>query len=228
MNNWLTTADKTQLFVNQLKTELLKELPGVEAHLKLAPEIRFNELKTETIPESALESAVLILLYPIDKQLHTVVILRNEYNGAHSGQISLPGGKREESDKDFEQTALREAQEEIGINPENIKIIGQLSRFYVKPSNYIIYPFIAFQSERPSFHPDPFEVQRVIEINISDEISYPKIALKTMTFRNNITIKAPGFYIANEFMWGATAMIFSELLQVLIRVKENLSQPKND
>lgn len=227
MNNWFATVDKTRLFVNQLKAELLKELPGVEAHLKLAPEIRFNELKTEIIPEGAMESAVLILLYPIDKQLHTVVILRNEYDGTHSGQISLPGGKREESDLDFKQTALREAHEEIGINLEGIEMVGQLSRFYVKPSNFVIYPFIAFQPERPGFHPDPFEVQRVIEINISEEINYPKITSKILTFRNNININAPGFIIGTEFMWGATAMMFSELLQVLIRTTENLSQPKN-
>lgn len=228
MNHWFTSVDKIHLFLEQLKTELLTELPGVEAHLKLAPEIRYNELKTENIPDDAMESAVLILLYPIDKQLYTVVILRNKYDGAHSGQISLPGGKREESDKDFMQTALREAQEEIGINLENIEIIGQLSRFYVKPSNFIIYPFIAFQSERPVFHPDPKEVQRVIEINISEEISYPMIASKTLTFRNSIRINAPGFNIGNEFMWGATAMIFSELLQVLISTNENLSQLKID
>ena len=211
------------IFIDKLKKELTSDLPGVEAHLRLAPEMRVNDLKTGLPPSHALESAVLILLYPFHGQLHTVVILRNEYDGAHSGQISLPGGKREASDIDFKHTALREAQEEIGIIPADMEIIGQLSRFYVKPSNFIIYPFIAYTSIRPQFYPDPTEVQKVIEIDIFKEISYDRISERSLMFKNNIEINAPGFVVGGEFMWGATAMIFSELLQVMNRVADELN-----
>lgn len=219
-----TLEKYNQIFVNKLKTELASGLPGVEAHLLLAPEMRVKDLKTELPPAHALESAVLIILYPFLGQLHTVVILRNEYDGTHSGQISLPGGKKESSDIDFKQTALREAQEEIGIIPAEMEIIGQLSRFYVKPSNFIIYPYIAYTNIRPDFHPDPTEVQRIIEIDIFKEISYDRIVDRSLMFKNNIQISAPGFVVGSEFMWGATAMIFSELLQVLDRVADKLKQ----
>jgi len=205
-------------FIEKLKEELLINLPGVEAHLLLAPDIRIKDLNAGKLPEKAFESAVLILLYPRDGELNTVVILRNEYNGVHSGQISLPGGKRESSDSDVSFTALREAQEEIGINPDNLEIIGQLSPFYVMPSNFIIYPFVAYQPTRPLFVPDPTEVQRVIEIELFKELHADKIVYRTLTFSNTIQIKAPGFVVDNEFMWGATAMIFSELIHILGRI----------
>jgi len=222
MDYFLRSVQETQSFIAQLKAELLLNLPGVDAHLRLAPEIRINDLKTGQPPAHAMESAVLIILYPFHERLHTVVILRNEYDGAHSGQISLPGGKAEDSDKDFENTALREAREEIGIIPADMEIIGQLSRFYVRPSNFIIYPFIAYSAQRPEFQPDPFEVQKVIEIDIFKDISYENIVNQTLTFKNNMQVTAPGFQIGGEFMWGATAMIFSELLQVLYSVVKKL------
>ena len=210
-NSHLTTKN----FITQLKAELLHDLPGVDAHLRLAPEIRINDLKIPKHPTNAMESAVLIILYPNNGHLKTVVILRNEYNGVHSGQISFPGGKNEKSDIDFKYTALREAQEEIGIIPSELEIIGQLSRFYVIPSNYIIYPFVAYCPHYPVFHPDPVEVQRIIEIDVFNEISYDKIVTKTLSFKDRVQIDAPGFAVSGEFMWGATAMIFSELLHVL-------------
>ena len=151
MNYLFTSDQKTRIFIDELKAELLLKLPGVEAHLQLAPGIRVNDLKTEQPPAHAIESAVLIILYPHFGHLNTVVILRNEYDGAHSGQISLPGGKAEDSDFDFTFTALREAQEEIGIIPNELEILGQLSRFYVRPSNFIVYPYIAYSPKRPEW-----------------------------------------------------------------------------
>jgi 8-oxo-dGTP pyrophosphatase MutT (NUDIX family) len=223
MDTLFSSEIKTRTFLKKLKDELLLNLPGVEAHLRLAPELRVNDIKEGITPDHALESAVLIILYPFNRRLHTVVILRNEYDGAHSGQISLPGGKAEESDIDFKHTALREAQEEIGIIPSEMEIIGQLSRFYVRPSNFIIYPFIAYCPQRPVFYPDITEVQRIIEIDINNEISFTKKVNRTLTFKNNMQVTAPGFKVGSEFMWGATAMIFSELIQVLNSVAGKLN-----
>jgi 8-oxo-dGTP pyrophosphatase MutT (NUDIX family) len=222
MNTILRSETAIRDFIEKLRTELLTNLPGVEAHLRLAPEIRKIDLKNGIEPNHAMESAVLILLYPVDNRLHTVVILRNEYDGPHSGQISLPGGKYEESDIDFLFTAIRESQEEIGINPSDIEIVGQLSRFYVRPSNFIVYPFIAFQPSRPEFKPDPTEVQRIIEIDILKELNLNKIVNRTLTFKNNIQVNAPGFAVGGEFLWGATAMIMSELIYVLDKVSVKL------
>lgn len=195
-------------------------LPGVEAHLRLAPEIRIKDLKSGDTAVNAMQSAVLILLYPVEGKLKTVVILRNEYDGAHSGQISLPGGKAEDTDADFEYTALREAQEEIGIDRDKIEVIGQLSRFYVRPSNFIVYPFIAFCWQRPVYNPDPVEVQRIIEVDIFEDINYDKLTSRTLTFKNHAPVTAPGFTVGGEFMWGATAMMMSELIQILTQTAE--------
>ena len=222
MNTILRSETAIRNFIEKLRTELLTNLPGVEAHLRLAPEIRKIDLKNGIEPNHALESAVLILLYPVENRLHTVVILRNEYDGPHSGQISLPGGKYEESDIDFLFTAIRESQEEIGINPSDIEIVGQLSRFYVRPSNFIVYPFIAYQPSRPEFKPDPTEVQRIIEIDILKELNLNKIVNRTLTFKNNIQVNAPGFAVGGEFLWGATAMIMSELIYVLDKISVKL------
>ncbi len=224
MNQNLSSETTTRVFLDRLKTELLSDLPGVDAHLLLAPEIRIQDLKTGQTPAHAIESAVLIVLYPFGGRLYTAVILRNEYDGAHSGQISLPGGKKEESDINFEHTALREAQEEIGIIPDDVEIIGQLSRFYVRPSNFIVYPFIAYLPYKPVFQPDAIEVQRVIEIDIFDAIRRDSIVHKILTFKNNIQVNAPGFLVGGEFMWGATAMIFSELMHVLERTTNSIEK----
>lgn len=225
--NFIFTSDTyTKVFLEKLKVELSSTLPGVDAHLRLAPEMRVNDLKLGITPDHAIESAVLIILYPYKSRLHTVVILRNEYDGAHSGQISLPGGKSEESDVDFEHTALREAQEEIGIIPSKMEIIGQLSRFYVRPSNFVINPYIAYSAQRPDFYPDATEVQRIIEIDVFDEINPDRIVKRNITFKNNLQVNAPGFEISGEFMWGATAMIFSELIQILNNVaKKSTNNP---
>jgi len=214
----ITSETNTKDFFEKLKAELLLSLPGVEAHIRLAPEMRLNDLRLGVTPDQAIESAVLIILYPFKNRLHTVVILRNEYDGAHSGQISLPGGKSEQSDIDFQHTALREAEEEIGIKPSDMEIIGQLSLFYVRPSNFVIYPYIAYCAQRPDFYPDATEVQRIIEIDIFDEINFKKIVNKTITFKNMMQVNAPGFEVGGEFMWGATAMIFSELIHLLNNV----------
>ena len=217
-----STSLGIQLFTDQLKAELALELPSTAAHLRLAPEMRVEDIKTGRLPAHAMESAVLILLYPKNARLHTVVILRNEYDGVHSGQISLPGGKKEDSDIDFKATALREAREEIGVVPDKFEVLGQLSPFYVRPSNYIIYPFIAFQNEQPDFLIDTTEVQRIIEIDLQKDTTYEKIENRILTFKNNLKVTAPGFVVGSEFMWGATAMMFSELIQVLKNVTDKI------
>lgn len=208
-------------FIENFAQRLLQPLPGVNAHIKLAPYSRIDAIKSGEIDNDAVESAVLILLYIVDNRLTTVVFRRNEYDGPHSGQISLPGGKYEPNDKDFRQTALRETYEEIGIDPSDIQIIGQLSRFYVIPSHYIIYPYVGFLNGQPTFNPDSTEVSQIIEIDVFKHLNRATITSKDFTLNSSFSFKAPGFDVNGNFIWGATAMIFSEFIQILDEISRD-------
>jgi 8-oxo-dGTP pyrophosphatase MutT (NUDIX family) len=201
-------------FIESLKNRLNSSLPGIESQLKLAPVHRIAELQ-EMPPEEAIQSSVLLLLYPKDNSLYTHVILRAEYDGVHSGQISLPGGRREQSDQDAIETALREAHEETGIEIKKVRVLGALTRLFINRSNYVVFPFIGFTPIRPDFDPDPFEVQEIIEVDINELLGDDSLISKTIKFKNGYSLIAPGYETAGHFMWGATAMIFSEFLDTI-------------
>lgn len=158
--------------------------------------------------------SVLILFYEDDGNIYFPLIKRPEYNGTHSGQVSLPGGKTEPGESYIE-TALRETFEEIGVGSEGVKIMGRLSEFHVLPSNYLITPVIATISSIPSFVPDPFEVARVIRASLDDLLDEKASKQKQITVAGIYTLDAPHFEIEQEIVWGATAMILNELREIL-------------
>jgi 8-oxo-dGTP pyrophosphatase MutT (NUDIX family) len=201
-------------FIDLLQKQLGERLPGITSQLKLAPLHRRSEL-IEDPPIGAIKSSVLLLLYPFENKIFTTVILRSEYEGLHSAQISLPGGRMEETDMDLSVTALREAHEEIGLDISKVKLLGSLSMLYISRSNYIVFPYIGFMPEKPHFIPDPIEVQEIIEFEISELIEPDAIIHKTLYFGNGFSIVAPGYQTGDHFMWGATAMIFSEFLDIV-------------
>jgi len=205
-------------FRNLLKDRLDKPLPGIDAQVRLAPQSRITSIRMGT-PGSAQVSSVLILLYPSKDQLTIPFILRTEYDGPHSGQISLPGGKKEEADQDLVQTALREAKEETGIDIASIEILGNLTTLYIPPSNYVVLPVVAFAPFRPDFTPDPFEVQEIIEVNVKDLTDQNCIKSKNLNVRSGMVVNAPGFQLGNHFIWGATAMILSEFIEIVSELK---------
>ena len=161
-------------FIEKLKIELAQALPGEKAQLKMSP---FNRL-VKSHDFNARQSSVLILFYPSNNEIMTVLIVRQIYNGVHSGQISFPGGKFDESDKDLKYTALREANEEIGVLPSDIEIIGQLTKLYIYPSNMNVNPFVGYVRKKPVFIPDHYEVNEILEIPINT-ISDKKIRLSS-------------------------------------------------
>ena len=205
------------LSIDELKSKFQQPLPGTVSHLKMAPPNRAKELlEKQNYLLAARQSAVMVLLYPLNNQLHTVFIKRSEYDGIHNGQIAFPGGKKEKTDQNFEETALRETFEEVGVKADDIEVIGQLSDLFIPPSNFIVKPFVGYCTRQPAYNIDRKEVQSVIEIDLADFYSENRIFEKE--FRSGIsgqTIKAPYFDIMNIEIWGATAMITSELLDVL-------------
>ena len=196
-------------------TDLLKHtLPGEIAHSKLAPSHRPDLLKLRKNNPSPRLSSVLILLFREENIVKLVFTKRVEYDGIHSGQVSFPGGKAEPSDQDLSFTALRETHEEIGLESKDIHIIGTLSDLYVAPSNFIIRPFVAIYEGEPRFVRDPVEVAEIFSVPLSDLIHYGNEINHTIIYRTGAEIEVPGFKFGQHLIWGATAMILSEFLDL--------------
>ena len=192
------------------------ELPASEAHFIMAPLERINSYKNQRfgdkIPKIA---AVMMLFYPKNGVTHLVLIVRNSYKGVHSAQIAFPGGKFEPKDITFQNTALRETQEEIGIHSDSINVVRAFTHLYIPPSNFMVYPFLGICKEEIKFFPDIKEVADIIELSLTDFLSDEIIVSTQMqtSYADNITI--PAFKINEHIVWGATAMILSELKEVL-------------
>lgn len=194
-------------------------LPATAAHSKMAPLERMDELLNidfkKLQPRSA---AVLLLLYPKENLTHLVLIVRPVYEGVHSGQIAFPGGKFEEEDRDFSQTALRETHEEIGIAPELLTVKKKFSPIYIPPSNFMVHPYLGISYNELDFVPDPTEVARIIEMPLSVFLSDEIVVKVKLTTSYAKEIEVPAFEIDGQIVWGATAMILSELKEVLKKV----------
>jgi 8-oxo-dGTP pyrophosphatase MutT (NUDIX family) len=159
------------------------------------------------------ESAVLLHLFYDQNRWNTVLIERSQYNGVHSRQISLPGGKVEETDKSFEETALREACEEVNILSSELEVLGQLSQLYIPPSNFLVQPIVSFQTSRPNFVPDIREVENILEIPLN-ELLTTKLTTQGIN-QANAPAEVQGYYLNERVVWGATAMILTEFIDLV-------------
>lgn len=209
-----------QLFFEQLKTRLSHVLPGAAAQQKMASTLRTTLLLPSQPNAQTRLSAVLILFYPADGIIHIPMIVRPVYKGVHSGQVSFPGGRAEEIDKDLTETALREAHEEIGILPADIQILGMLSQLYVPASNFLVYPVVGSMSFQPGFKPDPYEVDMLLEVPLDELLDVTRMGSKEIVVRDNITIQAPYYDLQGQTVWGATSMIISELITIIEEIKQ--------
>lgn len=197
-------------------------LPAFAAHVKMAPLERIETLKVfDFEAKNPKKAAVLMLLYPKNDQVHIVLIERNSYEGVHSAQIAFPGGKHEKSDLGFEITALRETEEEIGISRTQVEIVRAFSPLYIPPSNFLVHPYLAIATESLHFILEPKEVASIIELPLSDFLGNGLLheTKLTTSYANNITV--PAFKINEHIVWGATAMMLSELKEVLNFVLKN-------
>ncbi|MBX2820061.1 MAG: CoA pyrophosphatase [Rhodothermaceae bacterium] len=201
--------------IDSLRSRLQKELPGLKAHLTMAPGLRKSPDILSISKKPCRTAAVLAVLYPHqDSSVGILLTKRREDLQEHAGQISFPGGRQEQGES-LQQAALRETEEEIGLPPENISIIGELSPIYIDVSNFCVHPFVGFLNHPPSsFTIQEEEVQKVLELSIT-ELTSPENKRSENRVLRGYTVDVPFFYVSQEIVWGATAMILAELLMVL-------------
>ncbi len=196
-------------FVERLNDRILAGLPGILAHRQMAPASRpLLDFREQDYPQ-AKKGSVLILFYPWQNEIYTVLIKRPDYEGVHSGQVSFPGGKIE-ANETAEAAALREANEEIGVDVSAVKIFNRLSNVYIPPSNFFVFPFLGYSTQRPHFIPEKNEVDYVIEMPV-EIILDQKIKGSMEVIRGEETFHAPYYAIHEHKVWGATAILLSEL-----------------
>jgi 8-oxo-dGTP pyrophosphatase MutT (NUDIX family) len=189
-------------------------LPGIDAQMAMMPEAPDKSRFDLSNRTGASQGGVLILIYPHEGELYIPMMLRPEYGGAHSGQVSFPGGKMEPDDKDLFDTALRESNEELGIPNNEVEILGNLTDLFIIASNFVVLPVVGYLGFRPQFNPDPREVVEVIETPIQNLLRKDIVNEKAFAVGGGFEIKAPYFDIYGHHVWGATAMMLSEFLSI--------------
>ena len=200
----------------------LSNLNSKTSQIKLAPSFRkeFIKLNSNKLLNSK-KAAVIAALYEYDNEVRLILILRNTYNGVHSNQIGFPGGRVEDYDKTLFDTAIRETYEEIGVRVQKNELIRELHEIYIPPSNFNVYPFLVILNHPPSFVKDDKEVKEVITIDLESllncKITQTQIPipakLKELNIQNDVEV--PAFKLAGYNVWGATAMMLSEIRDLI-------------
>ena len=201
----------TQISIEFIKDRIVQPLPGMKAHLKMTP---YRAL-TKIIPENRREGAVLILLYKKNGEYYFPLTLRHDYKGTHANQISFPGGKIEKQDATILDAALRETNEEIGVELEKIIYLGELTQIYIPPSNFLVSPFIGLYEGEPLFIKEEKEVKEIIEIPLKSILNEKNVGNTQVSIQGGMKLETPYLNLENNVVWGATAAILSELKEII-------------
>jgi 8-oxo-dGTP pyrophosphatase MutT (NUDIX family) len=195
-----------------LRTALAGELPGPAAQLRLAPRPRVG-WKPGECPEDCRHSGTLVLLYPRAGETHLLLTLRDRALQNHAGQVSFPGGAVEPGES-FAAAALREAQEETGVEPATVRVLGTLSPLHVPVSRFVVHPHVAITPERPDFRPKRGEVARLLEVPLEDLRDPSRLGVEPRRFGTG-EMQVPFLHLNGEKVWGATGMVLAEFLTLL-------------
>lgn len=192
-------------------------LPGESSQFKMSPPFRRELMRRQKEQmKNPNRAGVLALFYP-DRfnETRLVLILRKTYPGVHSGQVGFPGGKLEAGDKSLREAAIRETHEEIGISTEHIEVVRALTDLYIPPSNFYVQPFIALTRETPDFVAQEDEIDQIIEVRFQHFFDDTNVIASPVSTSYNVTIEVPAFHLNNHIVWGATAMMLSEIKDLL-------------
>jgi len=193
------------------------KLPAEASHLKMMPASRLELLKSQNEAIKVAKKAGVIALFYPDENLQTkfLLILRKTYEGIHSAQVGFPGGKLEIHDHSLKEAAIRETFEEVGVPKNDIIVIHELSGVYIPPSNFYVHPFIALTEKRPFFILQEDEVEAIIEVDLQHFLDENVIMTNRVKASYNIDVEVPTFLLNGHIVWGATAMILSEIKDLL-------------
>ncbi len=197
----------------------IKNIPllGETSHFKMVPPFRHELLKNQTEAiKRAKHAGVMALFYPnTNRQTQLVLILRKTYKGVHSAQVGFPGGKLETYDQSLQDAALRETEEEIGVPAKNIQVYKTLSRVYIPPSNFYVQPFIGITEITPNFIKQDDEVDAVIEVPLKHFLDDNSLITEHVKTSYSTEVEVPAFLLNDFVVWGATAMMLSEIKDIL-------------
>lgn len=195
-------------------------LPGEQAHHKLVHDQRIEELAQINIDErKPRQAGVLAVFYPgKDGKTYLVLTLRKSYKGVHSNQVGFPGGRVEQTDRDLSHTALRETEEEVGIPQQEVRLIRQLTKLYIPPSNFWVQPFMGFLNQTPVLVPQELEVERILEVSLEHFLDRRNLVRRNLSTSYANDIEVPAFLLNDQIVWGATAMVLSEIKEMLEKV----------
>jgi 8-oxo-dGTP pyrophosphatase MutT (NUDIX family) len=196
-----------------LRDRLSGTLPGVEAQLRFAPVPAHAGWRAGHFPPDARTAAALLLLYPAPAGPALALTVRSRGLTRHAGQISLPGGATEAGET-LAQAALREASEEIGVDPASVRILGELTPVHVLVSGFTLHPVVGVTDGRPDFRAAPAEVEAILEISLDDLRDASRIRQGTRV-REGVVVEYPYFDVLGHQVWGATAMVLGEFICVL-------------
>ncbi|OBQ55856.1 CoA pyrophosphatase [Tamlana sp. s12] len=190
---------------------------GETSHFKMVPSFRHEFLRNQ---KSAIKNAklagVLALFYPDQfHETHFVLILRKTYKGVHSAQVAFPGGRFEPDDASLEFTALRETFEEVGVPMEDVEVVKELTQVYIPPSNFYVQPYVGVSHKTPKFVKQADEVERIIEVPLADFLDDSYLITKKVKSSYSAEVEVPAFKLKGHVVWGATAMMLSEIKDLL-------------
>jgi 8-oxo-dGTP pyrophosphatase MutT (NUDIX family) len=206
-------------FIDQLQKHLNKTLPAMESQYKMAGSYRPVVSIDEALEKQAKSAGVLILVTKLETDFHFLMIQRTMYDGAHSGQMAFPGGKKEPQDASILDTAIRECYEEIGIHVSKSDILGALTPLFIPVSHFVVYPFLAYIDSPLQLIKDTTEVEEIYLFNIQDFFKSENIQDFSFQIQNQ-TMTVPSYRFQEQTVWGASAMILSEWYDLMQNLQD--------